>query len=192
MMHPPGYGAARPADVPIFIGADGPKGTAVAEAIGDGIFAAGMPNAAANGWHALVQFGTVIADGEDVRSDRVVDATGHAVATVFHSLFERSGAAAVASIPGGERWLERMADVDPATRHLVTHEGHLVHVTDRDHPAVLEGADLVRAIGLTGTPSEIRERLAGLAAAGVTEIVYQPAGADIPGELERMHAAATG
>jgi 5,10-methylenetetrahydromethanopterin reductase len=35
----------------------------------------------------------------------------------------------------------------------------------------------------------VRERVEKLASSGVTEIVYQPAGDDIPGELERFVAA---
>ncbi|MEY2432211.1 MAG: 5,10-methylenetetrahydromethanopterin reductase, partial [Acidimicrobiaceae bacterium] len=85
MLHPPGFGAARPVEVPILIGADGPRGTAVAEAVGDGIFAAGLPNAAATGWHALLQFGTVVGAGEDVRSPRVLEAAGHGLAVAYHA-----------------------------------------------------------------------------------------------------------
>jgi 5,10-methylenetetrahydromethanopterin reductase len=36
----------------------------------------------------------------------------------------------------------------------------------------------------TGTVSHLRDRLEAVAEAGITEIVYQPAGSDIPGELE--------
>jgi 5,10-methylenetetrahydromethanopterin reductase len=76
-----------------------------------------------------------------------------------------------------------------ADRHLATHEGHLVSLTDRDRAALAEGADLLGAFTLTGTPAELQKRVSDLAAAGVTEVVYQPAGPDIPGELERFLAA---
>src|SRR5215204_2213937 len=39
MLHPDGSAAARPVDVPILVGALGPKGRAVAERLGDGVFA---------------------------------------------------------------------------------------------------------------------------------------------------------
>ena len=77
----------------------------------------------------------------------------------------------------------------PERRHLAIHDGHLVLVTERDRPAVVEGAPLLPSLSFTGTAPELRERLDGLAAAGVTELAYQPAGPDIPGELERMRAA---
>lgn len=40
MLHTEGFVADRPADVEVLIGADGPRGTAVAERVGDGVFAA--------------------------------------------------------------------------------------------------------------------------------------------------------
>jgi 5,10-methylenetetrahydromethanopterin reductase len=65
MLHTDGFLADRPVDVEVLIGADGPKGTAVAERVGDGVFAAGVPNPAAAGRpYSLLQFGTVLDDGE--------------------------------------------------------------------------------------------------------------------------------
>ena len=79
----------------------------------------------------------------------------------------------------------------PKRRHLVTHEGHprSPHLLERDRAAVEVGAELLPQVSLTGTPTELRDRVAGLRDAGVTEIAYQPAGRDIPGELERFIAA---
>jgi 5,10-methylenetetrahydromethanopterin reductase len=102
MLHTDGFVAGRPLDVEVLIGADGPKGTAVAERVGDGVFAAGLPNARAAGRpQALLQFGTVLADGEDVRSPRVMEAAGHAIAVVFHAFYERRGPEAVEALPAG-------------------------------------------------------------------------------------------
>ena len=64
MIHPAGFGAARPIEVPILLGADGPRGTVVARELADGMFSAGLPNPEADGWHALLQFGTVLDEGE--------------------------------------------------------------------------------------------------------------------------------
>src|SRR3954471_11949087 len=43
MLHPEGFGASRPVDVPILVGADGPKGLAVACELADGVFSAVTP-----------------------------------------------------------------------------------------------------------------------------------------------------
>lgn len=189
MIQPDGITANRPIDVPILIGAAGPKGDSVAAAVGDGIFSAMVPSATATGWHALLVAGTVLQPDEDVRSERVLDAAGHGLAVAYHAMYEQGGANAVRNLPGGDAWLAGIEAVPAAERHLVTHEGHLVHLTDRDRVALADGADLIGSFTLTGTPENLRERVAGLAAAGVTELGYQPAGRDIPGELERFFAA---
>jgi 5,10-methylenetetrahydromethanopterin reductase len=191
MIHPEGFVAARPVEVPVLIGADGPKGLAVAAEVGDGVFSAGIPTSAEGGpsWRALLAFGTVLDEGESLGGDRVLATAGPALAVAYHAVYERGGADAVDAFPGGRRWREAVEQVAPERRHLAVHEGHLVLVNDRDRPAVVEGAPLLTALSFTGTPAELRERLDGLAAAGLTELAYQPAGPDIPSELERMAAA---
>ena len=73
------------------------------------------------------------------------------------------------------------------------HEGHLVRPNQRDLAALDAGtADLIGSFTLTGTADEVAERLAGLAAAGVTEVAYQPAGPDIERELRAFAEAAEG
>ena len=41
MIHPAGFGAARPIEVPFLLGAVGPKGVATASEVADGVFMAG-------------------------------------------------------------------------------------------------------------------------------------------------------
>jgi 5,10-methylenetetrahydromethanopterin reductase len=189
MIHPDGFLPNRPiADVPILIGADGPKGRAVAQELGDGVIAAGVPPTGDElpAWRALLAHGTVLDEGEKLTDERVIDAAGHGVAVIFHAVYERAGADAVDKLPGGQRWREAIEGVPNERRHLAIHEDHLVKVTERDHPAVLEGAALLSAATLTGTPEELRNRVQELASSGVSEIAFQPAGRDIPGELERF------
>ena len=187
MMHTEGFVADRPVEVPVYIGADGPKGTAVAERLGDGVFAAALPNAAAAGRpQALLQYGTVLGPDEDVRSERVLAAAGHAVAVVFHALYERGGPHLVRGFPGGATWVDAIEAVPERERPLVTHEGHLVRPTAVARAAVVEGAELLTSLSFSGTPEQLREKAAAFEAAGVTEVVYQPAGPDIEGELARM------
>ena len=180
-----------PVDVPMFIGADGPKGKALAAELADGIFGSGMPPIGDDlpSWRGILTFGTVLGANETLRDERVMSAAGHTLAVVYHGSYERRGADAVDGLPGGQLWREAIEEIDPHRRHLAVHAGHLARVTDRDRPAVAAGIDLLPKVSFTGTPAELRERVAQLRDVGVTEIAYQPAGDDIPGELQRFISA---
>jgi 5,10-methylenetetrahydromethanopterin reductase len=194
MIHPEGFGAARPIEVPILLGADGPRGTAVARELADGMFSAGLPNPEAAGdWHALLQFGTVLDDGEAPDAPRVVEAAGPAMAVALHGLYERGGAAAVDGLPGGPEWRAALEELPAERRHLATHEGHLVELSDRDRTALAAGtAAMIPAFTLTGTAEEVGARVAALAEAGVTEVAFQPGGPDVERELRTLAEAVAG
>ena len=190
MLHPDGFAPPRPVDVPIYIGAEGPKGTAVAHAVGDGIFAAMFPNADAHGKpQALLRFGTVLDDGEPSDSARVIEAAGAAIAVIYHGIYERD-AAGVDSFPGGAVWREDVEKTPERERHLAIHEGHLIAPTDRDRAALAAGgAEMIPSMSLTGSAAEVRERVEAFVEQGVTEVAYQPAGPDIPRELAAFMSA---
>ncbi len=194
MMHLSGFGAKRPITVPILIGADGPKGLAVASELGDGVFSAAVPQpdaVRAADWRALLSFGTVFDEGEEPTSDRVADAAGPGAVVMYHAIYERAGGAAVDALPGGRGWREAIEAHPEAERHLAIHEGHLVKANARDEPYVADLLPLASAASLTGTAEQVSARIGEFGAAGVTEVVYQPAGSDIEREL-RAFASATG
>jgi 5,10-methylenetetrahydromethanopterin reductase len=193
MMQLPGFGAERPIDVPILIGADGPRGLAVAAELGDGVFSSALPQPDAVGvvdWRALLQFGTVLDEGEDLTSPRVIDAAGPAAVVLYHAIYERRGADAVDAFPGGRGWRESIEAYPESERHLAIHEGHLVKANARDEPHVADLISLASSRALTGTADQIPAKIAGLDALGVTELVYQPAGSDIERELRAFASAA--
>ena len=192
MLQLPGFGAERPIDVPILIGADGPKGLAVAAELGDGVFSAALPQpdaAAVSDWRALLSFGTVLDDGEDLTSPRVIDAVGPAAVVLYHATYERGGADAVDALPGGRAWREAIETYPESERHLAIHAGHLIKANPRDEPHVVDLIPLASSRTLTGTANQVAEKISGLAALGVTEIVYQPAGSDIGRELGAFASA---
>jgi 5,10-methylenetetrahydromethanopterin reductase len=194
MLHPPGFGAKRPVEVPILIAADGPKGLAVAAELGDGVFSAMVPQSDAvkvAEWRALLSFGTVLDEGEELTSARVVDAMAPAAVVMYHAVYERGGAAAVDGLPGGPGWRAAVEAYPENERHLAIHEGHLVKANPRDEPYVADLIPMASAGALTGTAEQVAARVRDLAAAGVTEVAYQPAGSDIEREL-RAFASATG
>jgi 5,10-methylenetetrahydromethanopterin reductase len=191
MLQLPGFGAKRPIEVPILLGADGPKGLAVAAELGDGVFSAAVPQPdATKAWRALLCFGTVLDDAEDLTSPRVADAAGPGAVVVYHALYERGGAAAVDALPGGQAWREKVEAYPEDERHFAIHEGHLVKAKPSDEPHVADVIPFAASMALTGTAEQLTEKVAGLAAQGVTEIAYQPAGSDIERELTVFAAAA--
>jgi 5,10-methylenetetrahydromethanopterin reductase len=162
---------------------------AVAAELAEGIFVAGIPrgfDASAAGRCAALTFGTVLDEGEDPGSERALAAAGHAAAVNLHAAYERG--ADISRIPGADRWLAELDAVPEHERHILLHDLHLVGMSERDARVV--NGDLLRTFGLARTSAEWGSRIEELAAAGVTEIAYQPAGPDIPGELRRFAGAA--
>jgi 5,10-methylenetetrahydromethanopterin reductase len=179
MMHPDGFGATRPIRVPLLLGTGGPKGEAAARDLADGVFVTSpVPGF---GRCSVLTFGTVLDEGEDPGSERAMAAAGHAGALAYHALHLRGAAG---SLPGGEQWVAALERFPERERHLALHEGHLIEANERDR-AVVTG-EVLAMFGYARTAGAWREQLERQRAAGATEIAYQPAGPDIPGELRRF------
>ena len=189
MLHSEGFVAKRPVDVPILVAAQGPKGIEVARSHADGIITAMIPNPGF-AWSSVLLMGTVLADDGSTRPEHVLDAAGHAAAAAYHTQYsaEWKGGPAFGQIPGADVWTAAIEKHAPQRRHLAAWAKHLVGMTPEDKLVLTP--ELVRMFTFTGTASELRARLADLQAKGATEVIYQPAGADIPGELERFAAMA--
>lgn len=187
MLHPEGHAPKRPIETPILVAASGPRGQAVARALGDGVMTLADPTGE-GGECAVVRSGTVLDDGEDFATPRVFEAIETSIALVYHSVYEAQGEA-VDALPGGATWRAAIEALPEETRHLFVHEGHCVAVPARERP-LLDPA--VGAMTFSGTASALRERAAALEAQGMTELVYMPAGPDVPGELRRMAEALRG
>ena len=184
LMHPKGITAPLPLRTPIWLAANGAKGLALAQHVGDGLICAGVVPAGAKD-AAILAMGTVLRDGETLASPPVLERIGPAIAVVWHGTYEAAGAG-VDNLPGGKGWRADVERFPERSRHLHVHEGHLVELTERDRRNL---APELAGATFSGTPAQLRERAAGLAAQGVAEIVYWPMGVDIAGELERMRAA---
>ena len=178
MLHWPGYGAQRPIEVPFVVAAGGPKGTAVARELAQGVL---TPFGAAAGfdWSVAFIMGTVLDDGESPGAARAIDAAGHGATVLFHYAMEHQ---LLDSIAGGEAWAAMYAAMPAEKRHLAMHDGHLVGVNDADRVYVT--GDMLASQGLALDAGAWRARIEQLEADGATEIAFQPAGQDIPRELE--------
>ncbi len=184
MMHPDGFGPARPIDVPFLLGAAGPKGIATAQDIAAGLFLAGASPVPGFDWEPYLMPGTVLRDGESLDSPRVMRAAGHAVTVAYHFFAENGLPTEL--LPGFDEWVSAYDDVAEDERHLALHDLHMIDVNERDRSFVT--SQHIELLGAAWTAAELRARLASLEAGGVTDIAYQPAG-DIPSELEAFAEA---
>lgn len=185
MLHGQDLAASRPIDVPIWLSAFGPRAVQLATRIADGIIGSAVRQSIPS---ATMQAGTVLESGEHRDSPRVRAAVGPWEVVAFHEAYAVAGAAAVDAMPGGQGWreaLERLAA--QGQRHLLTYEGHVTHLTERDEPLVGYDNGFPTIIG---EPEEIRARLSQLEKSGVQELIYTPSGPDIARELRVFSAAA--
>jgi 5,10-methylenetetrahydromethanopterin reductase len=180
----------KPVDVPVWLAVSGPKGLALAKDA-PGVIATTVPPGGLHGWAdvALLRFGTVLDAGEDHTSPRVRAAAGPGYASIAHLTWQQRDTA-VDAIPGGRGWRAALEAERPAgERHLVAHQGHLQSLTERDQLLVDAAGPGLLAPGWSGDAATIRRRIDEAAAAGVTEVVYVPAGPDLDRELTAFAAA---
>lgn len=93
MLHPDGNAPARPIEVPIVIGALGPKGREVARRLGHGIFTSLNvdPEAQEFTWVCHIIHGSVRDEGETPGNDREKAAAGPGWALNYHGAHEFAG-----------------------------------------------------------------------------------------------------
>jgi 5,10-methylenetetrahydromethanopterin reductase len=133
-------------------------------------------------------FGTVLEPGEAPTAPRVLTAAGHGAAVFYHATYHGRGWGDVTALPNGSEWRQRAEQVPERTRHLAIHANHLVDLNDLDQGLVT--GEVVDALGMAMDADGWRARLASSEQAGVSEIVYQPAGPDIARELAVFAATA--
>ena len=94
-------------------------------------------------------------------------------------------------LPGGEEWLARVAaDRPEGEHHLAVHEWHCTHVNDRDRPLLAtKGTDADPWSGWVGDEADVAGRIAAAGEAGVTELIYTPAGPDVAREVRAFARA---
>ncbi len=192
MIHHPDLAVARPINVPLLLSAFGPKGIGVATELEvDGIMNMFPP---AEGFGERVQMvsGTVLDDGEVVSDARPAAAIGPWHVVAYHGIYQ-AAPEAVDTMPGGADWRAGIEAERPAgERHLVVWEGHVTHLVERDAPVMEASGDAILGMSWVGGADEIRARVEAAADAGVTEVMYSPAGPDVAREIRAFASAALG
>jgi 5,10-methylenetetrahydromethanopterin reductase len=175
-------GVRMPQEPTIRMAAHGPKGYAAADRSADGVVTNLGHHSANTGsddmskW-LILYYGTVLDEDEPLDCERVIDATGPAATFQLHI----GGEGMVAGTPEWAKYEEQMAGIPAEKRHLETHRGHLIEVTDLERPLVT--ASLVKQATGSGTREEVRAALRGIEEQGVQGVLYGPMGHDIPREL---------
>ncbi|MFI5612665.1 LLM class flavin-dependent oxidoreductase [Amycolatopsis sp. NPDC051903] len=187
--------ATLPIDLPLLIAAIGPKGSGVAKRLSaDGIISILQVTPQQREFAEAVVSGpgTVLDEGEELNSERVRQAAGPTWAGVLHFTYTVQGADAVREMPGGPAWLEVIEKYPPEERHLHINRGHLVDMNEADLAAWHAGGYVTLSSTLTGTADVVRQKVADLASAGATEVMFEPSGPDIGRELKAFVAAVRG
>ena len=107
----------------------------------------------------------------------------------WHIAYTLGGAEAVDALPGGAAWRKSLEALAPEEeRHLLTFEGHVTHLSQRDVPLLqhldVEGRTSDALTMSVGDPTLVIERLTRLAEAGYQEVMYTPSGPDVARELK--------
>jgi 5,10-methylenetetrahydromethanopterin reductase len=184
--------------IPLYIAATGPRARALTAKLGAGwIATAGDVAGAAAGmgemealWSAAghqrealeavaLTGGAILEPGEGLDSDRVIAQAGPRAAMLLHRAADQAlaGMPAMAAMPPAladtiAGYVETARQFRPQGAHyLENHRGHLMFVKPEERRFVT--ADLIRATTITGSESEIKDRLAGFADAGYAEIAIQ-------------------
>ena len=194
LLHGPASRVPLPADVPILVAAEGPKGTSAASRVADGLITGNLPGhnpdlpaltAPPLEGNVLVSLvGTVLDDDEELDSPRVIEAAGPCAALCFHF----GGYGPLAGTPEQAGHMEAMAHVEPDRYHLELHRGHMIEPNDIDRRFLT--ADVIQRTTYTMTRSDMAAYLATIRQSGARGVLYQPAGPDIPRELRAFQEAA--
>ncbi len=183
MLHASGLTHPRPVPVPLWLSAFGPRGTALATEVADGVIGPPHPSLPT----AILASGTVLDPGEDATSARVQEAIGPWRVVEWHNAYAAGGADAVDAMPGGRAWRDALEEgAEAGERHLLTFEGHVTRLPDRDR-LLLEHMDTRTMVG---DPARVRQHLSRLADLGYNEIIYTPSGPDVARELLSFASAA--
>jgi len=187
LMHPDLMGSPRGVEIPIVFGVGGPRGEKVARACGDGVFTVRDGSGAGFDWHCRLVSGTILEEDEDETSARIQGTAGPGAGLVYHQAYVSGNRALLDRLPGGAEMAAEFDALPEERRVAAIWDGHLAQLSDRDRRYITPAA--AAALTSTGRPDAVRRRVEALAEQGVTEIVYQPCGPDIPRELTAFAAA---
>lgn len=179
------FGPPRPITVPWAVAGEGPRGTQVARDLDAELLRISAPEVDFDRQSMMLP-GTVLDDGEDPGSDRAIDAAGHGAGLFLHWAVEHDMIDELLG-EGGRIWASAYDHIPENVRHIALHDRHVVGINDIDRPFITR--EVMVGAGVALTAKEWQSRFADLEEGGCSIVTYQPAGSDIPRELEAFAAA---
>ena len=178
-------------NIPIHFSAFGPKARKLTGSHADGFINAWMsPNAlveidevkshrlASNNTKPLystcLNLGCILADGEAYDSPRARAQAGPWPAIAWHWMVEDGDKANIPAdlVPLIEQYREIYLSYEPEdARYMTLHSGHLMYLRPEEQQFIT--GEMLKALTLTGRPTEIKERCSRLRAAGYDQIAIQ-------------------
>jgi 5,10-methylenetetrahydromethanopterin reductase len=135
--------------------------------------------------------GTVLDPGEKLSDERIRRTAGPIFGLQYHLAWTLQGPEKVLAMPGGKEWLKVINRAPERERYLSVHQGHFVEMNEADAAAWDAGGYVILPqLTMTGSIEEVSASIRKLIDNGATEIQFQPAGKDIPRELDRFMTAA--
>jgi hypothetical protein len=136
-------------------------------------------------WKTGFTLGCVLQDGEAYDSPRARAQAGPQAIVILHNAVESDERGSPVALPPAlqpalQAYRKIYQSFPRDERHLLLHAGHLTQVRPEDD-AFLNG-EFLRAVTMTGTRNEIRDRLATLEAGGFHEIAIQL----VPGQEDAL------
>lgn len=182
------FGPALPIEVPWGIAGEGPKGSQVAKDLGAELFRITTPEPGYDK-QMMMLIGTVLDEDEPLDAERVIDAAGHAAGLYLHWAVEHNVIDELLG-EGGHVWASAYDHIPENVRHIAMHDKHVVGVNEVDRPFIT--AEVMAAAGVALDAKGWRDRFDQLREGGCSYVHFQPAGSDIPRELEAFAKAFLG
>ena len=135
MLHPDGHAPHRPVEIPVIVGALGPKGNKVARAGRRTLHHVGAAGVREDYPGRPTSPGAPCLTTTRPTTPSTLAPRGPGWALSLHGALEFGGPDAVRALPGGDQWMEVVERAPDGERHLAVHDQHCVGLNEADQAA---------------------------------------------------------
>jgi 5,10-methylenetetrahydromethanopterin reductase len=116
----------------------------------------------------------ILKPGETIESERVLRSVGPFITNLLHVLCEWDENLLPADktiLNHVKQYKKYVASLEPARRHLILHEGHLIYTRDDELKYLV--SEIANVAAMIGTPDSIIERIKALEESGLSHFAFQ-------------------